>query len=138
MCIKLAYSSKCDEFTVQDKDEGEVDKETEPRKEFGNGVYRSDLMTDQDIMACTSPEKIWKKISNKASEGGLNFMGAPALVLHIMICSCCTQRTCLRFYDLRNNADSAGADAARGRLFEEAFVKQPCDLPSFLFNALVE
>ena len=26
-------------------------------------------MTDQDIMNCTSPEKIWKKISNKASEG---------------------------------------------------------------------
>ena len=27
------------------------------------------LLTDQDIMACLTPEKVWKRMSQKASEG---------------------------------------------------------------------
>ena len=55
---------------MQEADSEDAGKHAQPQRKEGQNVsHKAEVMTDQDIMACTSPEQVWKKISNKASEG---------------------------------------------------------------------
>lgn len=58
-------------LTLQDQDKSNGYKEGRVHGKEDNGSAEDgpNLLTDQDIMSCLAPEKIWKKINQKASEG---------------------------------------------------------------------